>query len=581
VETLKKLRHANIVELYGFGEQDGHLFYSMELVEGHSLHDELESGRRFAWREVIRIGIDICAALKHAHDRGIVHRDLKPANLLLDAGERVKLADFGIAKLFGGARMTAEGGVVGTADYMAPEQAEGRPATTRSDLYSLGSVLYALLAGQSPFASKTLPEVIYRLCNEAPPPLERYVTGVPQELLDVISQLLEKDPQKRIGTVTAVAKRLAAMQQELVVEGDGGPKDSDGPKAGDAEPDYDFELSDDAAGAQRPVRGELGGAGPTLDLPCRDPAGVELAGGQLAGGQLAGGQLAGGQLPAVSKQEPTPTRTFAPTQSKAGDSSPDPPPQPMAAVSHFTTLDDDVRRRASHDRSPVAEEEEGSVWIKAAALILALAGVSLVLWYALRPPSADALYQQIVAAADEDDMQALMAIEDEIRHFIGRFTSDPRCDEVRTYGEQIDLYRLQRQFERRALLLSGPGSLSPVELIYLNATRMAETDPEAAAAKLQALIDVFGQQADVPEETRRCVQLARQQLQELNERIKQSSRQQLVAIEQRLAQAENLRDSDPVAAEAIWRGIIELYADKPWAEDVVRRAGDALETPVE
>ena len=93
--------------------------------------------------------MQICQALKHAHDRGIVHRDLKPGNLLLSEGsDNVKLSDFGIAKLFGSAHLTGTGGVLGTADYMAPEQAEGRPATARSDLYSLSCVLYALLTGR-------------------------------------------------------------------------------------------------------------------------------------------------------------------------------------------------------------------------------------------------------------------------------------------------------------------------------------------------------------------------------------------------------------------------------------------------
>ena len=101
IETLKKLKHPNIVQLLGFGEQDGQLFYAMEMVEGRSLQQELHSGRHFEWREVARIGVQICQALKHAHDRGVIHRDLKPANLLHTADDQIKLADFGIAKLYG------------------------------------------------------------------------------------------------------------------------------------------------------------------------------------------------------------------------------------------------------------------------------------------------------------------------------------------------------------------------------------------------------------------------------------------------------------------------------------------------
>jgi len=138
IESLRKLSHPNIVKLFGFGEQDGHLFYSMELVDGHSLEEELQAGRTFDWRETTDLAIQVCRALKHAHDRGVIHRDIKPANLLLAADGTVKLSDFGIAKLFGNSGMTADGGVLGTAEYMAPEQADGRPVTHRCDLYSLG-----------------------------------------------------------------------------------------------------------------------------------------------------------------------------------------------------------------------------------------------------------------------------------------------------------------------------------------------------------------------------------------------------------------------------------------------------------
>ena len=113
IESLKTLRHDGIVRLYGYGEQDGVLFYSMELVDGISLEDELKAGRRFNWREVTSIAIQLSLALKHAHDHGIVHRDIKPANILLTEDEHVKLADFGIARLFGTTSLTTAGGVLG------------------------------------------------------------------------------------------------------------------------------------------------------------------------------------------------------------------------------------------------------------------------------------------------------------------------------------------------------------------------------------------------------------------------------------------------------------------------------------
>src|SRR5262245_1911275 len=218
VETLKRLSHPNIVQLTGYGEDDGHLFYVMELVQGKSLHDELVAGRRFTWREVTRIGIVLAQALKHAHDRGIIHRDLKPANLLIDDQDHIKLTDFGIAKLYGGTNVTADGGVLGTADYMSPEQADGKQVTSRCDLYALGSVMYALLTGRPPFAGKTIVQVINALKNDAAIPVCRLAPDTPEEFESIVMQLLDKDPAKRIPTALALSNRLKAMEHALSLD---------------------------------------------------------------------------------------------------------------------------------------------------------------------------------------------------------------------------------------------------------------------------------------------------------------------------------------------------------------------------
>ena len=133
IETLKTLNHPNIVRLYAFGEQDGSLYYAMELVEGTNLEDELQAGRQFDWREATDIAIHICKALKHAHDHGVIHRDIKPANLLLDENNEVKLTDFGIARLFGNVGMTADGGIMGTAEYPSCCTCRVPPSRIRSD----------------------------------------------------------------------------------------------------------------------------------------------------------------------------------------------------------------------------------------------------------------------------------------------------------------------------------------------------------------------------------------------------------------------------------------------------------------
>ena len=215
IETLQQLQHIGIVQIIGYGQEDGILFYAMELVKGRTLFQILKESGTISWREVIRITIDVCHALKHAHDRGVIHRDLKPSNLFLTENDQVKLVDFGIARLFGATQLTADQAVVGTADYMAPEQAEGARPTLKSDLYSLGSVMYALLTGHPPFASASVAQIIHKLKYDHPQPITELVPDVPMELDYIVRQLLSKNPDNRIPTPLAVAHRLQAMQHAL------------------------------------------------------------------------------------------------------------------------------------------------------------------------------------------------------------------------------------------------------------------------------------------------------------------------------------------------------------------------------
>ncbi len=215
IETLRKLNHPHIVRLFGFGEEGEHLFYAMELVAGSSLEKELARGRAFSWRETLRIGIDLARALRHAHDRGVIHRDIKPSNLLLTADEEVKLSDFGIARLFGSHGHTMVGSVLGTAEFMSPEQADGRPVSPRSDLYSLGVVLYVLLTRRPLFRGKSVPEILLKQRTEPPTPVGELAPDVPGELQHIVMQLLAKDPEQRIPTAEALLRRLEALDRGL------------------------------------------------------------------------------------------------------------------------------------------------------------------------------------------------------------------------------------------------------------------------------------------------------------------------------------------------------------------------------
>src|SRR5262249_34339161 len=137
------LSHPNIVQVYDTGEDDdGRPFIVMEFVDGESLVETLRRETRVAPVRVVEIGLDCCAGLGYAHGAGLVHRDIKPHNLLADPRGRIKIADFGIARSLGGAALTMTGGVVGTANYLAPEQARGEQVTTAADMYALGVTLY-------------------------------------------------------------------------------------------------------------------------------------------------------------------------------------------------------------------------------------------------------------------------------------------------------------------------------------------------------------------------------------------------------------------------------------------------------
>src|ERR1019366_3668537 len=145
IETLGKLEHPNIVRFYEAGFENGLYFYAMEYVEGLNLDQILEEQSRFLWKDVLNIALQVAPALKHVHDHGVIHRDIKPSNLILNAQGQIKLTDFGIAKVFAATHLTSTGGIVGTAEFLSPEQAAGKVVGKRSDLYCLGCVLYMLL----------------------------------------------------------------------------------------------------------------------------------------------------------------------------------------------------------------------------------------------------------------------------------------------------------------------------------------------------------------------------------------------------------------------------------------------------
>src|SRR5213082_843739 len=210
------LSHPNIVAIYDRGEAEGTYYIAMEFLEGRSLK-ELIVGRGPA---PIKVTIDyarqILAALAAAHKQGIVHRDIKPHNVLVGPEGRLKVTDFGIARS-GASQMTEVGSIIGTAQYLSPEQAKGAPVDQRSDVYSVGIVLYEMLTGQVPFTGDTPLEIAMKHLSEVPVPPSELRDEVPEDIDMVTLRALAKDPEDRYQTAEEMDADLARVARGLGV----------------------------------------------------------------------------------------------------------------------------------------------------------------------------------------------------------------------------------------------------------------------------------------------------------------------------------------------------------------------------
>lgn len=216
IDALRQLSNKHIVQLFQDGmTSDGTPYYAMEFVDGITLTTAITDRRRLPWKDVIELALQIAAALKAAHDAGIIHRDLKPSNLMLTKDGLIKLTDFGVASLFASSRLTRAGGVVGTAEYMSPEQARGQRASRRSDLYSLGAVMYAMLTGRPPFTGPTANDILQKHQFSQFDRPSRFAADIPRLLEELVCQLLEKDPAKRLPDALVVMKRLEQIRTRL------------------------------------------------------------------------------------------------------------------------------------------------------------------------------------------------------------------------------------------------------------------------------------------------------------------------------------------------------------------------------
>ena len=214
-EAIGRLNHPNIVQVYDLGEADGHLYMAMELLEGEDLRHLIEHRTEVPLADRVRILHEICDGLGYAHSRGVVHRDIKPANILVTSSGRVKILDFGLARVATRQTITRRGVILGTPDYMSPEQAMGTQVDPRSDIFSAGGVFYEFLTLQKPFKGKTLHSVLYQIISEEPEPVLTLNPDVPARLAAIVHRMLHKDPEKRYAAMEEVARDVERIHDAL------------------------------------------------------------------------------------------------------------------------------------------------------------------------------------------------------------------------------------------------------------------------------------------------------------------------------------------------------------------------------
>jgi serine/threonine-protein kinase len=521
----------------------------MEYVEGENLQQILRREKTLPWERVVDIAIEVCSALKHAHDFGVIHRDLKPANLMVNSQGKVKLTDFGIAKLFGALDATVEGSILGTADYMPPEQAEGKPVSVRSDLYSLGSVCYAALAGRPPFAGKNIPEILFNLRYGALTPLKTLAPDAPKELCDLVEELLRREPSMRPPTVLVVGNRLQSM------------------RAG---------LSKRAREKQTEVRN------------LNEMTSIDLNDVMIPGSDTAFSSMKPGDSPQITSAAIVPAEnkkdgTRATVPSVAGpddqtqfakhnsefDYSEHPSGIDQVSKTYFTEVGDEDRRRSSIVISEPEPISHWAPWLSIMGLVATLLACAIgIYWFSL-PPSANTLYQQIAASMNSTDDEQIMAIEPVLDRFKELYPTDSRIEDVDVLLTEIDSMRSIRQLQRKARI-SGSDQLDPVEQAFLECTKATSVDTELAKRKFKAMVTVFAANEKLSSRQQQYVTSAKRMLEKLGNEGNSSRNPAIETLEKQLIWADaNLAPSP----RAEWlKSLIELFEEKTWARELVASA---------
>ena len=711
IETLKKLRHQNIVRLFGFGEEQPVIYYVMEFIDGQSLQQELRKKRFFTWGEVCKIGLEISQALKHAHDRGIIHRDIKPANILLEYSGDVKLSDFGIAHIYGANRLTSVNSVVGTLEYMSPEQSLAGPIGPKTDLYSLGAVLYTLLAGTPPHQAKTLAEILQKHQSGPPPKISTIRPDVPEAFEAIITELLNIKPENRPTNAYILTRRLQTVLKayignpglikvfpsEKITGPPTNPVTHTPSQLEETSTQYraaanlpsNLELpislndnkpsqSDSSTGESKKRRSILHGKSRSqmsLDdfkYEISSPSKIFKKRNRTEGGKKSTGEIGRAERlrRLLSERHFTKWREtsaiarkqdlFSHDEKKSDltrplKRSPESPQDSRNSESHFRIsdkphVDPEAKQPAQKSINPldilgdtantpsdtskklsrfvrVSEDELGGfskyeasaprsmISVQTIFLSICLLGIGFFIYYLLQPIPADTLYNRIIQAIGADnengDISRIVSAKNNIELFLDLYPNDPRREQMYRYIEEIKLDKVQRDFDLRINRLQNIGDLEPLDQICLEAFTLARTQPEKAAVKFQAILDLYGSdlappdareeissESNTPEENLETktnpddrregrprsesqidlrLELVRRRLVKIQEQsTSQKVEDQKSFLQSRLDMAAEIHWIFPEQADAIRNGVIEIYRDKPWAAPFVERAQDEL-----
>lgn len=516
IKALIKLDHPNIVQILSYGQDDAMLYFSMELVEGNSLFQLQRQHHPFNWREIISIAKDVAHGLRHAHDRGVIHRDLKPGNLLMTSGGddagTVKITDFGIAKRFGNSQNTGSN-VLGTMDFMSPEQAKGEPVTARSDIYSLGTVLFTLLSGKPPFSSNSIEESLRNLTVVPAPSIRTFVPGVPAELDAMIAAMMQKRPEDRIPTAQALMFQIDELELALREESEAKTAHLSLPNEF---PNDTFLGAQPLTQDETKVSGHGPGAAATTDSSQtieNDDSEIEL-------------------------EPPTPVK-----------------------VDYFKNVTDKTRL-ASDSFAVDPPAKQGGIIPVALAFIGVISLIVFLVYRAFLPPTADELHAKIEIGYNQPQ-----TVIEEMDLFLEHYPDDSRAEQVselKQTAKSIHFYTALCNTLRTQGNISGGSRLTEVEKQFYAIAESADDDAARAGKQMDAFITLYESAPQLSLRDRKCVTAAKGYQTKIQHDVVSKVNFDLRQIRSAMRTAE--KTTTPGGAISRYRAIIELYGNTEWGD---------------